>query len=104
MSLLVFQIQSGAHRDTITVDGPEISMKDLREQAQSFINKKVMNNNCIRHKFVTYLFFNCQKCSFQFFIAQKLQYRLYLCLKTILSKSERANICTDSHFFNNVNF
>lgn len=41
MSLLVFQIQSGAHRDTITVDGPEISMKELREHAQSFINQKV---------------------------------------------------------------
>lgn len=41
MSLLTFQLQSGAFRETIIVDGPEICMKDLREKANNFINQKV---------------------------------------------------------------
>lgn len=41
MSLLTFQLQSGAFRETIIVDGPEVSMKVLREKANNFINQKV---------------------------------------------------------------
>ncbi|VDK53282.1 unnamed protein product, partial [Anisakis simplex] len=36
---LTFQIQSGIIKDTISVNGPEISLKDLRQEAIHFIKK-----------------------------------------------------------------
>lgn len=49
MSGLTFQMQSGVVKETINVEGQEISVRDLREQAVNFIKKAV------RH-FLPYLY------------------------------------------------
>jgi len=41
MSSLSFQLQSGAYKEPITIDSPEISLKELRDRAVKFINEKV---------------------------------------------------------------
>uniref|UniRef100_A0A915KID8 Serine/threonine-protein kinase D1-3-like ubiquitin-like domain-containing protein n=1 Tax=Romanomermis culicivorax TaxID=13658 RepID=A0A915KID8_ROMCU len=37
-------MQTGVYRETLTIDGPEISLKDLREKAVKLIEKKYPNN------------------------------------------------------------
>uniref|UniRef100_A0A914XSX3 Phorbol-ester/DAG-type domain-containing protein n=1 Tax=Plectus sambesii TaxID=2011161 RepID=A0A914XSX3_9BILA len=39
MSGLSFQLQSGCRKETFTVDGPEISLRDLRETALKFVER-----------------------------------------------------------------
>lgn len=41
MSSLSFQLQSGAYKEPITIDSPEISLKELRDRAVKFVNEKV---------------------------------------------------------------
>jgi hypothetical protein len=44
MSDLVFQFQAGGHKETISLDQQEISVRDLRELAVKFFNEKVKYN------------------------------------------------------------
>ncbi|KIH53366.1 hypothetical protein ANCDUO_16509, partial [Ancylostoma duodenale] len=37
MNGLTFQLQSGIHKRTLTIDSPEISLRDLRSEAYKFI-------------------------------------------------------------------
>jgi hypothetical protein len=41
MTDLVFKFQCGGHREAISIDQPEISVRDLRELAYNFFKNKV---------------------------------------------------------------
>ena len=39
-AIWAFQLQCGGYKDTVTVDSPEISLRDLRVKALSFVMEK----------------------------------------------------------------
>ncbi|KAK5986632.1 hypothetical protein GCK32_019020 [Trichostrongylus colubriformis] len=43
MNGLTFQLQSGIHKRALTIDSPEISLRDLRAEAYKFIKDTVLH-------------------------------------------------------------